>query len=72
MTHSDDESVQALALAMHVVECLPGAHPYHQYSAGHRQVHERRAGLVLAELAKAGHSFATHSAVGLQLEIPDV
>lgn len=41
--------VQALAEAMHEVQCLPGSNPYHRYSDGHREPEERRASLILAE-----------------------
>lgn len=49
-----DNAVQVLAEAMHRVQCLPGSNPYHRFSAGHRGPEERRAALILAELAKDG------------------
>lgn len=57
MTVSDG-AVQVLAEAMHKVQCLPGSNPYHRFSDGHRGPEERRAALILAELAKAGRCLA--------------
>jgi hypothetical protein len=53
-----EEAVRALAEAMHTVQCLPGSNPYHRFSDGHRGPEERRAVLILAELAKAGRCLA--------------
>jgi hypothetical protein len=49
-----EDAVQVLAEAMHRVQCLPGSNPYHRFSDGHRGPEQRRAALILAELAKAG------------------
>ncbi|AEV86691.1 hypothetical protein ACWT_5674 [Actinoplanes sp. SE50] len=49
------ELVQALAEAMHEVQCLPGTKGYHKYSANHREPEQRRAALNLNPLAAAGH-----------------
>ncbi len=53
MTVSED-AVRALAEAMHQVQGLPGSNLYHRCSDGHRGPEQRRAALILAQLAKAG------------------
>jgi hypothetical protein len=57
-----EDAVRVLAEAMHQVQCLPGSNPYHRFSDGHRGPEERRAALILAELAKGGFALARKEA----------
>lgn len=50
--------VQIMARVLHEVYCLPGANPWHRYSAAHQQADERRAALALDRLREYGQ---THS-----------
>lgn len=54
MTAVDQDAVQVLAVQLHRVECLPGSNPYARYSQEHRNVHARRAKLILFGLSEAG------------------
>lgn len=49
------DAVRVLAEAMHTVQCLPGANPYHRYSDGHREPELRRAALILAAVKSDGY-----------------
>lgn len=59
MTTPDPDHVQVVAAQMHTVECLPGSLPYARFSQRHRDVHARRAKLLLSGLGNAGYTLTS-------------
>lgn len=62
MTAPDPDHVHVLAAQMHTVECPPGSMPYARFSQRHRDVHARRARLLLAGLRDAGYALTSEEA----------